>query len=137
MRYPGILLGAEEYPGHTEAVCQPTQRAYRSLGRYGRRAETRREHIAELQAIFGFQPFTRHHYRQAVYSLDDLGAQTDKGIVLAMALVESLRNQLILLPSINVIERICSEAVTRATRRVYRALTAPLTDPHRERWMAC
>jgi hypothetical protein len=66
---------------------------------YGRRDQTRREHIAELQAIFGFQPFTRHHYRQAVYSLDDLGAQTDKGIMLAMALIENLRNQLILLSS--------------------------------------
>ena len=36
-----------------------------------------------------------------------------------------------LLPSINVIERICAEAVTRATRRIHTALTESLTDVHR------
>ncbi|SDD81290.1 hypothetical protein SAMN05216345_1172 [Cupriavidus sp. YR651] len=31
----------------------------------------------------------------------------------------------------NVIERICAEAVTRATRRIYQILTEPLTEHHR------
>src|SRR5688500_16859009 len=57
--------------------------------------------------------------------------QTDKGIVLATALVQHLRAQSILLPSINVIERICGEVVTRATRRIHALLTESLTDAHR------
>ena len=40
-----------------------------------------------------------------------------QGIALAGALVANLRRQSILLPSVNVIERICAEATTRATRR--------------------
>ena len=133
MRYPGVMLGSDDVPSPPllRRVASQLKVSTDSWNRYGRRDQTRREHIAELQAIFGFQPFTRHHYRQAVYSLDDLGAQTDKGIVLAMALVENLRNQLILLPSLNVIDRICAEAVTRSNRRVYRALTEPLSHLHR------
>jgi len=48
---------------------------------YGQRAETRREHLLELQSVFGFQSFTTRHYRPSVYSLDELAWQTDKGIV--------------------------------------------------------
>jgi hypothetical protein len=57
-----------------------------------------------------------------VHSLDDLACQTDKGIVLAAALVQDLRNRLILLPSLDVIERISSETITRGNRRIYGAL---------------
>ena len=57
--------------------------------------------------------------------------QTDRGIVLAEALVERLRQQRIILPTLDVIERVSSEALTRGTRLVYEALTGPLSDPHR------
>ena len=87
--------------------------------------------MLELQSVFRFQPFAAQHYKPAVHGLDDLAGQTDKGIVLATALIQSLRSQLILLPSINVIDRICSEAVTRATRRIHTLLTESLTDAHR------
>ena len=45
--------------------------------------QTRREHLVELQTVFGFQPFTMGHYRQAVQLLTEMALQTDKGIVLA------------------------------------------------------
>lgn len=63
------------------------------------------------------------HYRSGVRSLEDIAWQTDKGIVLASALIEEYRRQKVLLPSLNNIERICAEAVTRANRRIYAALT--------------
>ena len=97
---------------------------------YGRRDQTRREHLVELQAVFGFQSFTMRHYRLAGQALDDLAWQTDKGIVLAGTLVGNLRRQSILLPSVNVIERICAEAITRATRRIHTSLTRALTPEH-------
>jgi Domain of unknown function (DUF4158) len=55
------------------------------------------------------------HYRQAVHSLDDLACQTGKGIVLAAALVQDLRNRLILLPSLDVIERIALKRLHAGT----------------------
>jgi hypothetical protein len=81
---------------------------------------------------FWFKPFTMSHYRQAVHTLTELALQTDKGIVLASALVENLR-QSIILPAMNAIERASAEAITRANRRIYAALTDSLLSPHRQR----
>ena len=104
-----------------------------SWGEDGQRAETRREHLLELQSVFGFQTCTTRHYRPSVYSLGDLAWQIDKGIVLASSLVEGLRRQSLLLPSLKVIERVCAEAVTRANRRIYAALTDALSAVHHQR----
>ena len=117
------MLGAEEEPFAPLLRFVSTQidEPLESWAEYGQRAETRREHLLELQSVFGFKSFTTmHHYREAVHSLDDLAWQTDKGIVLATSLVENLRRQNILLPTLDVIERICAEAVTRANRRIRR-----------------
>ena len=59
--------------------------------------------------------------------------QTDKGIVLADALIEHLRRQSIILPALNAIERASAEAITRANRRIYKALSEPLSNAHRHR----
>ena len=53
--------------------------------------------------------------------------------MLANALVSQLRQQAVLLPSANVIERICAEAITRANRQIHAALTDSLTPEHRSR----
>ena len=100
---------------------------------YGRREQTRREHLVELQSVFGFQTFATRHYRPNVHALGELALQTDKGIVLATALVESLRGQRVLLPTLNVIERVCAEAITRANRRIHAALADSLSAEHRQR----
>lgn len=133
MRYPGVILGAKEVPNIAllKWVATQLKESTSSWADYGLRAETRRDHILELQSVFGFKSFSRKYYRQALHVLEDLAWQSDKGIVLASALTKSLRAQLILLPSINVIERICSEAITRGNRRIYRALTEPLSDSHK------
>jgi len=98
---------------------------------YAQRPETRREHLAELQAWLNLKPFAIADYRRFVYQLAELAQQTDRGIVLAETLVELLRQQRIIMPAVDVIERVCSEALTRGTRQVYEALTAPLSDHHR------
>ncbi|RAR27210.1 Tn3 family transposase, partial [Pseudomonas sp. MDMC224] len=91
------------------------------------------EHLLELQAALQLRPLTVADYHPAVLALVDLAMQTDKGFVLAQALLEYLRRQAILLPGSNVIERICAEAVTRATRRIHDVLTELLSDGHRRR----
>ena len=135
MRHPGVMLGVEEEPFAPllRMVAGQLKVPIESWAAYGQRAETRREHLLELQSVFGFQPFTMRHYRPSVRSLDDLAWQTDKGIVLASALVEGLRRQSVLLPSLNVVERVCAEAITRANRRIYTALTDSLTSLHHQR----
>ncbi|MCE2969710.1 MAG: Tn3 family transposase [Burkholderiales bacterium] len=104
-----------------------------SWPRYAAREETRREHLLELRAYLGVEPFGLAHYRQTVLAVTDLSLQTDKGIVLAASVVEALRQRRIIIPSLDVVEHACAEAVTRANRRIYAALTDSLSDTHRLR----
>lgn len=133
MRYPGVALGAGEtpYPALLQLVGTQVKVPAEAWTEYGHRDQTRREHQIELQSIYGFQPFLLQHYRRALQDLDGLAEQTDKGFLLATALVDSLRSHAILLPSINVIERLCAESVTRGNRRIFRVLTESLSQIHR------
>ena len=129
MRYPGILLAADAqlFAPLLNMVADQLKISPESWADYGQQEQTRREHLVKLQATLGFQTFTTFsHYRVAVHSLDGPALQTDKGIVLARILVESLRCKGVLLPTLDVIERICAEAITLANRRIYSSLTEPL-----------
>jgi hypothetical protein len=118
MRYPGVALEArgEPFAPLLNIVAAQLKVPVERWAEYGQRAETRREHALELQAIFGFKSFTMRHHRAGVRSLEELAWQTDKGIVLAS--VEELRRVQVLLPTLNNIERICAEAVTNANRGI-------------------
>jgi hypothetical protein len=100
LRFPGIILGVDQPPflPLLKLVADQLKVGVESWDDYGQREQTRREHLVELQTVFGFQPFTMSHYRQAVHTLTELAMQTDKGIVLASALIEHLRRQSIILP---------------------------------------
>src|ERR1019366_7047331 len=82
MRYPGAILGANEHPFAPllSLVAKQLKISPENWGDYGERDQTRREHLVELQAVFGFRTFTMRHYRSAVNALDDLARQTDKGV---------------------------------------------------------
>ncbi len=108
----------------TDPACWP---------QYAEREETRREHLLELRVYLGVEPFGLAHYRQAVHVTTELALQTDKGIVLASSVLDSLRHQHIILPTLDVVERVCAEAITRANRRIYDSLAEPLSDAHRRR----
>jgi hypothetical protein len=61
--------------------------------------------VIELQAAVQMRLFTVSDYRPAVQTLVDLAMQTDKGIVLAQALLEYVRQRAMLIPAPRVIER--------------------------------
>ena len=105
LRFPGVILGVDEppFPPLLKLVADQIKVNIESWGEYGQREQTRREHLVELQTVFSFQPFTMSHYRQAVHTLTELAMQTDKGIVLAAALIEHLRRQSIILPALTAI----------------------------------
>ncbi len=135
LRFPGMILGLDEPPFQPllKLVADQLKINIESWNEYGQREQTRREHLVELQSVFGFETFTMSHYEQAVLLLTELAMQTDKGIVLANALVEHLRLHSIILPALNAIERACAEAITSANRRIYEALVGSLSDAHRRR----
>ncbi|WP_189662923.1 DUF4158 domain-containing protein, partial [Pseudomonas amygdali] len=64
MRYPGVTLAMDEEPFEPLLRLVATQLKVppEAWADYGQRAETRREHLLELQTLFEFQPFTTRHY---------------------------------------------------------------------------
>ena len=132
LRFPGIILGVTQapFPPLLKLVADQLKVADAHWDDYSQREQTRREHLLELQAWLGITLFSAADYLRCVRQMAVLAQQTDRGIVLAEALVELLRQERIILPALDVIERVCSEALTRGTRQVYEALTAPLLDHH-------
>lgn len=100
---------------------------------YASRDETRREHALELQAALGLRTFTVPEYRTLRRWLTDLAMRTHKPLALAEQLIERLRSDRIVVPPIQVVDRLCAEALARGTRAVYRALTESLDDSARAR----
>jgi hypothetical protein len=58
---------------------------------YAEREETRREHLLDLRAYLGVEPFGLAHYRQTVHVTTELALQTDKGNLLAVSVLDTLR----------------------------------------------
>jgi hypothetical protein len=133
LRHPGFALPPEgEPPPHLLEFIGRQLRLDPALwSGYAQRPETRREHLAELQAWLNLRMFTIADYRRVISPLAELARQTDRGLVLAETLVGWLREQRIILPALDVIERACGEALSRGTRQVYAALNEPLSEPHR------
>lgn len=139
-----VQLCLLRYPGHALEVDMPVpvsvidwiarqiQSDSAAWPQYGARDQTRREHFQELRAYLGLSAFGLADFRKLAHSLADLAMQTDKGLVLAAHAMETLRQRHIILPTLAVIERVCAEAVTRANRRIYRALLEQL-QPHHKR----
>lgn len=135
LRFPGTLLSPDAVPflPLLHFVADQLKVSAKHWDDYGQREQTRREHLTELQTAYGFVPFSMSHYRHSVITLTELALQTDKGFVLATALVDGLRRQSIILPAVNAIERACAEAVTRANRRIFTILTEALSSDHYKR----
>lgn len=133
LRFPGIILGVNDspIPPLLNLVASQLNLSPESWNDYGQRAQTRREHLSELKTLLGMSVFSAADYDCSIDRLSELAQQTDQGIVLAKSLIEMLRQQRIILPGIDVIERVCSEALTRGTRQFYEVLITPLTNRHR------
>ena len=134
LRYPGYALAGDmPVPAPViQWIARQVQSDAAAWPQYGVRDETRREHFQEIRAYLSLSTFGLPDFRKLVHCLADLAMQTDKGMVLAIESLEALRRQRVILPAITVIERACAEAVTRANRRIYRALLEPL-QPHHKR----
>ena len=65
--------------------------------------------------------------------LTDLALCTHKPMALAAQLLERLRSERIIVPPLQVVDRLCGEALARGTRALYRALTETLDEGARAR----
>jgi hypothetical protein len=118
LRYPGqgLVVDAAVPSALLTWIGRQLDLAPACWAQYSQREETRREHLLELRAYLGLTPFSRSHFRQAVRALTAVAMQTDKGVVLAGQALDHLRRQHVIIPSIEVVERVCAEALTHANR---------------------
>ncbi len=133
LRYPGYALASDTKLSDLviDWIAKQVGSDIAAWPEYGGREKTRNEHLHELCAYLGLSVFGLSDFRKLVHSLGDLAMQTDKAMVLAAHCLDTLREKRIIVPALTVIERACAEAVTRANRRIYRALIAPLERWHR------
>ncbi len=77
LRFPGIVLGVAElpFPPLLHLVADQLKIPVERWAEYGDRAQTRREHLVELQTFFDFEPFTTVHHRLAVQELIETAMQ--------------------------------------------------------------
>ena len=123
LRYPGRVLAENETPPAAllGIVAAQLQIQPALWDEYARRDETRREHLIELQHLYGFEPFTSRKYREVAQALLPLADQTHHAMVLVRAVIEQLRSQQVIIPPLSVIERLCAEGMLLET-------SATLTD---------
>ncbi|EJE7372439.1 Tn3-like element TnEc1 family transposase, partial [Shigella dysenteriae] len=96
------------------------------------RETTRREHLTELYRYLGVKAFTNKIQQSCITHLLPMATRTDKGIRLAEEMLAYLRQNKVMFPAIDVVERTCAEAMAGGDKIVFQTLNAPLTSAHRE-----
>lgn len=94
---------------------------------YATRDVTRRQHRQQLLRYLQLTSFGLSHFRAQLKVLTQVALQTDKGVLLASATLQSLRENHIVVPELRVIDRLCVKAIARANRIVFRKLTSQLS----------
>jgi TnpA family transposase len=99
---------------------------------YAHRAETRREHLLELQQYLHLHSFGLAAWRACLNIGGNAAWATDRGEPIAQAMLAHLRAVRVIVPAAAVLERIGLAARVRARKRAFQALAEGLTATTRE-----
>lgn len=134
LRHPGRVLDpAESPPARMLAFVAKQIGADPALfGEYARRAETRREHLLELQKFLGLRGFGLENWRSCLRAGADAAWATERGEPIVQAMLDHLRANNVVLPSATVLERIGLAARARARKKTFEALAEGMTDAERD-----
>jgi hypothetical protein len=134
LRHPGRVLDPSESPPAPMLAFVAKQIGVDPalFGEYARRAETRREHLLELQRLLHLRSFGLADWRACLRVGTDAAWATDRGEPIVQAMLAHLRADSILLPSATVLERIGLAARARARKKTFETLAAGLSDSERD-----
>ena len=105
----------------------------RSLEDYAQpRVETRRDHLIEIRARYGFRNFTQRIRSHLAEFLLPVALSTDKPIALVTTFIDELRLRRVILPAVSTIESICWRVRQQAQQTVYSELAGTLTQTQQE-----
>ncbi|UVV70746.1 Tn3 family transposase [Brucella anthropi] len=130
MRYPGRALLPNEVPPPMllNYIAEQINVDPRLFNLYATREETRREHIGHLQRYLDLRSATAEDRRAALRAGIEAASKTDKGLSIAKAIIATFREQCVLLPAVNMIERMGLAARAIVRRRAESTLIADLSD---------
>jgi hypothetical protein len=129
LRHPGRALDPAELPPEPMLAFVGKQVGVDPafFGDYARRAETRREHMIELQKLLRLRTFGFADWRSCLKAGADAAWATDRGEPIVQTMIAHLRANNVLLPTMNVLERIGLAARARARKKVFEVLADGLT----------
>src|SRR5271155_5370176 len=133
LRHPGRVLDPSESPPAPMLAFVARQIGVDPalFGEYARRAETRREHLLELQRLLGLRSFGLADWRACLRVGSEAAWATDRGEPIVLAILAHLRANRVVLPSATVLERIGLAARARARKKTFETLAAGISDTER------
>src|SRR5271157_3866248 len=128
-RHPGRIMRVDEEPleNMLTFIARQVDARAEDLRDYASRAQTRREHLADLQACLNVR-FARRADARPLFSValnEAIG--TDRGDTIVSAMIEHLRVSCVLLPSPLELERLALTARALARKRAYKNLVEDLS----------
>src|SRR3984885_9656749 len=134
LRHPGRALDPSESPPTPMLAFVARQIGVdlTLFGEYGRRAETRREHLLELQRLLHLRSFDLADWRACLRVGTAAAWATDRGEPIVQAMLAHLRADGVLLPTSAVLERIGLAARARARKKTFETLAVGLSDTERD-----
>ncbi|HJU16762.1 MAG TPA: DUF4158 domain-containing protein [Stellaceae bacterium] len=133
LRHPGRPLEPSEAPpaAMLTFVANQVGADPKLFEDYAHRAETRREHLLELQQYLRLRSFRLAEWRACLHAGTNAAWATDRGEPIVQAMLAHLRAERVLIPAAAVLERIGLAARVRARKRAFQALAEGLTDTTR------
>lgn len=134
LRFPGKVLKSNETPEFLllQYVCEQLNINQSVWEKYAVRDVTRREHITLIRKIFGFKTYSEFEQEASLKYIHDKALQTDRAVIIAEEFITYLRTNKIQLPSINTIERLCSEVLINAEKQIYDTLSSSLSNHQKQ-----
>ncbi|WP_144283993.1 Tn3 family transposase [Chryseobacterium echinoideorum] len=134
LRFPGKVLRSNEAPDSLilQYVCEQLNINPSAWEKYAIRDVTRREHIILIRKIFGFKTYGEFEQEVSLKYIHNKALQTDRAAIIAEEFITYLRTNKIQLPSINTIEKICSEVLTNAEKQIYDTLSSSLSNHQKQ-----
>ena len=129
-RHPGRLLTSREIIPLNVTKFIAAQIGVRpdDLTSYAETDVTRRRHLIELRAMYGYKMFTGRGARDLKVWLEGEAELARSNEDLARRFVTECRRTLTILPGLSVIERLCADALVAAERRVEARIADRLDD---------
>lgn len=95
---------------------------------YARRENTRLEHLKEIRFIYGFRYFSKQDSFHLIETLILAAMENNNVISLIKLAINEIKKQKIILPGITTIEKIVSEAISKADEKIFKSINDSITS---------